>query len=102
MADDSIDGNPGVMESVDLASPTGGTYRQYTVKSIEKIVSDMMEGQAFADADFAASEELANFVRDMDRGFEAYTNTAKNAGHDYLASDQAGADALNAITRQQV
>jgi hypothetical protein len=101
MADDGIDGNPGVMESVDIAGPTG-TYKQWTVNSIKPIVSDMMEGQAFADVDLQASKDLANFVRDMDRGFEAYTNTAKNAGHDYLASDQAGADALQAITRQQV
>lgn len=102
MAEDGIDGNPGVMESVDLASPTGGTYKRYTVDSTEKIVSEMMEGQAFADVDLQASKDLETFVRAMDRGFEAYTNTAKNAGHDYLASDQAGADALKSIIRQQV
>lgn len=102
--DDGIDGEPGVMQAVDVAGPTG-TYKAYEMDSKENLVSRMPEGQAFVTKDGPATERLTQFVFDTARGFEAYTNRAKDAGHDYLGADEGGEAAIKAveaITRNRV
>ena len=108
MAEDGlyeIDGKPGVMSNyspgpgpltagplVD-AAVNAGPEEVWTVKHTMGI-SDMMEGQDFYVRDREATQNLMNFVHLADRGFEAYTDRAKLAGEDYLASDDAGRAAI--------
>jgi hypothetical protein len=59
----------------------------------------MAEGKAFVTRDRAATDRLTTFLQDVEIGCNAYTNTAKDSGHDYLASDDASAELVSQVTK---
>jgi hypothetical protein len=92
---DGIDGVPEDMMQYKpeaQALPTGGTTQTYN--NLQSLKSDMPEGQAYAKQDDFATGELAQFVRKMNRGFEAYHDRASLDGYNYFNADEAGAAAI--------
>jgi hypothetical protein len=94
-ASDEIAGQPGVMQSAAMVGPTGSGG--YLMDGTAGIVPGMAEAKAFAGKDRTASDNLATFVRATAFGFDGYTNTAKTAGHDYLATDERAAGGIRSI-----
>lgn len=95
---DGIDGVPADMmkfKPEPQALPTGGVAKTYN--NLQSPKSDIPEGQAYAKQDDFATGELAQFVRAMNRGFEAYHDRADIAGHTYFNADEAGAAAITDI-----
>jgi hypothetical protein len=90
--EDEIDGTPGQMSAANMVGPA-------LMDPVADLVPGMAEGRAFVAKDGPATERMTKFMQDTNIGFDAYTNTARDAGHDYLASDEAGAARMNDVTR---
>jgi len=115
MADDKIDGRPGVMASyapgaggmsggpvVDAAINADARWHADPKMKWSIGVSDMMEGQAFYDRDSKATNTLMEFVDKTNRGVEAYRYRAHAEHLNYIEADQAGADTISNIAENTV
>jgi hypothetical protein len=91
---DEIAALPGSLGEVTLVGPGIALYK---FDGTAKIAAGMPEGKTFAGKDETASKHLATFVQNTSTGFDAYSNTARNAGHDYLASDDTAAGGLRSV-----
>ncbi|TDV40074.1 hypothetical protein [Actinophytocola oryzae] len=89
-----IHGIPGVMEGTDIRGP--GLMAMDAEADLQP---GMEEGIAFVAKDRDAMTRLTKFFGDTNIGYDAYTNTARNAGHSYLASDDAASARINDITQ---
>jgi hypothetical protein len=95
--DEGIDGEPGVMSATAIPGPTGSGG--YLVNGGANLVPGMEEGKAFVQKDGPATERLTQYVADTARGFDTYTRTAKDAGHDYLQSDEIAANGMREVEK---
>lgn len=119
MADDKIDGRPGVMASYSpgAGGMSGGPVVDAAINADKQYhadpgmkwsfkdtmgISDMMEGQAFYEKDSAATNTLMQFKDKTNRGVEAYRYRAKAEHLNYLAADQEGADTIANISENTV
>lgn len=90
--EDNIDGVPGRMTATNIQGPA-------LFDPVADLMPGMAEGRAFVKKDGPATERLTKFLQDTYIGFQAYTNTARQAGHDYLASDEAAALKVQDVTK---
>src|SRR5262245_6277599 len=94
---DGINGEPGVMAGTQMLGPTG-TIGHLTNGAVD-LKPGMEEGKAYAKKDSKATDDLMEFVAAAARSFEAYDRTAKDAGHNYEASDHVAADGMQDIEK---